>query len=74
MNRTFPGLAALAMAFAAGAAFAADDWHRSTSGVPPQAVSGDGYARGTGGVSPNAIDTELYARSTGGVPPQTQPR
>jgi hypothetical protein len=61
-------IAVTAVAFGiCNSALAADDWHRATGGVPPQAED-DFYARGTGGAAPNAYDD--YARGTGGVPPQ----
>jgi hypothetical protein len=59
---------ALAASFASFNAVAADDWHRSTGGVPPQAIGDEFYARGTGGVSP-AIADDFFARGTGGVTP-----
>ena len=63
---------ALAASFASFNAVAADDWHRATGGVPPQAIADDFFSRGTGGVTPGAISDEFYSRGTGGVAPQSQ--
>jgi hypothetical protein len=73
MIRNILSISAIAFGIAsANVALAADDWHRSTGGVPPQAQDDDFYARGTGGVTPNAIGDDFYARGTGGVTPQAQ--
>lgn len=60
---------ALASSLVALPAVAADDWHRSTGGVPPQAYGDDFFARGTGGIAPQLEDRDWH-RATGGVAPQ----
>jgi hypothetical protein len=71
MIRNILTITAVAFGIASTSAIAADDWYRSTGGVPPQAQE-DFYARGTGGTTPNAIGDDFYARGTGGVTPQAQ--